>query len=289
LDAIDARVNAMNTAINLSDLYRGQINLWVEDPLTKSYLAEIWEGDPAILFLIGGGVDGVRSVIEDARNNNFHNVFGLIDRDFRESNYSAWLDPKKNPRTFVLPVHELENFLLDPDALAGCDVNNLARSADEIVELLQTRARELCWWMACRDVIFQYAGEFRNNFTGHPAATIKNEQEAHAHICESEWFTSFAEKANRVDKTEVSNRLNNAYAEAILRIQSGRWRNEFAGKELFRDIRSRIYDSREKVASPTVLDSDVALSIAQWQLANEKVPDELKILREALKMRCGIQ
>lgn len=41
----------MSIDSNVPALYRGKINLWVEDTLTKEYLKEIWEADPDISFL----------------------------------------------------------------------------------------------------------------------------------------------------------------------------------------------------------------------------------------------
>ena len=89
-------------------LYRGSINLWVEDALTREYLSTLWN-DPSVFFLVGGGNEGVRAIVKDAEEAGFANVFGLTDRDFRPTNTSAWIDPLKTFRTFVLPVHEIEN------------------------------------------------------------------------------------------------------------------------------------------------------------------------------------
>lgn len=66
-------------------LYRGSINLWVEDRLTREYLSRLWR-DPGIAFFVGGGNDGVRAFTKDAENDEFPNVFGVTDRDFRPSN-----------------------------------------------------------------------------------------------------------------------------------------------------------------------------------------------------------
>jgi hypothetical protein len=105
--------------VALSTLYRGTINLWVEDELTREYLSEIWN-DPSVAFLIGGGNEGVRAIVEDAEKAGYRSVFALVDRDYRPSNQAGWLDPSKTFRTFILPVHEVENYLLDAAALASC-------------------------------------------------------------------------------------------------------------------------------------------------------------------------
>src|SRR5690348_16926309 len=109
-------------------LYRGIINLWVEDELSREYLSKIWNTPPDVFFLIGGGNEGVNAVVKDAESAGFPNVFGLIDCDFRPTNRIHWNAPAKTFRTFVLPVHEIENYLLDPQALAASRLNTLGRT-----------------------------------------------------------------------------------------------------------------------------------------------------------------
>ena len=136
--------------VERATLYRGLINLWVEDETTRAYLRELW-GDPAVAFFIGGGYEGVKAVVKDAERAGFLNVFGLIDRDFRLANKAGWSDPKKS-RTFVLPKHEIENYLLDADILANSRYNNLGRTSGQILGYMEEHARRMCWWAACRDV-----------------------------------------------------------------------------------------------------------------------------------------
>ena len=66
-------------------LYRGVINLWVEDALTREYLSTLWN-DSSVLFLVGGGNEGVRAIVKDAEEAGLTSVFGLTDRDFRPTN-----------------------------------------------------------------------------------------------------------------------------------------------------------------------------------------------------------
>ena len=75
-----------------ASLYRGPINLWVEDEVTRTYLSEIWN-NPAVAFLIGGGNEGVRAIVNDAEAFGFANVFALIDRDFRANQQTVLASP----------------------------------------------------------------------------------------------------------------------------------------------------------------------------------------------------
>jgi hypothetical protein len=97
-------------------LYHGTINLRVEDKLTHEYLSALWNSPTDVRFLIGGGNEGVKAIIKDAESAGFSNFFGLIDRDFRPSNYDYWNSPGKTFRTFVPRAHEIENYLLESAA-----------------------------------------------------------------------------------------------------------------------------------------------------------------------------
>ena len=52
-------------------LYRGTINLWVEDELSREYLSALWKSPPDIFFLIAGGNEGVGAVVKDAETAAF--------------------------------------------------------------------------------------------------------------------------------------------------------------------------------------------------------------------------
>jgi hypothetical protein len=119
-------------------LYSGHaIKLWVEDMMTRAYLQDCWN-DPQIGFLIAGSNEGVVSVVNHAREDGITHVFGLIDRDFGISNRNRW-HAADGPCVFRPDVHEIENELLAPTHLAGCDLNNQARSAPDVTARLQTR------------------------------------------------------------------------------------------------------------------------------------------------------
>jgi hypothetical protein len=174
-------------------LYRGTINLWVEDELSREYLLALWNSPPDIFFLIAGGNEGVGAVVKDAEAAGFPNVFGLIDRDFRPTNRSQWNSPGKTFRRFILPVHEMENYLLVPEALAASRLNTLNRTAAEIEGYLAQAAGRLTWWAACRDVVAELKRRFRDPFVPDPpCGTIQDQAGAVDHICTSPWFLKLA-------------------------------------------------------------------------------------------------
>ncbi|HWE37167.1 MAG TPA: hypothetical protein VG406_11425 [Isosphaeraceae bacterium] len=268
-----------------AELYRGTINLWVEDDLTREYLSGLW-GDASVAFFIAGGNEGVRSVVNDAEAAGFRNVFGLVDRDFGLPRKAEWMSETKTFRTFVLPAHEIENYLLDAEALQASRSNNLGRTRDQIEGYMAERANGLVWWAACRDVVAEVKHRFRDDLIRDPPCDI-DEPRALAHIIESPWFKKLGDEIGKTSAADVHSLLSEAHANARGRITDGDWRWEFAGKEIFRDVESRICNrTRHKPGSSTKEALiDLAKDVAQWQSSNQRVHQDLVDLLNALKIR----
>lgn len=177
-----------------ASLYTGTINLWVEDEITRSYLRQLWS-DSNIKFLIGGGYEGVIAVVHEAEKAGYHNVFAVIDRDLSQSNSRNWLKSNKKFKRFVLPVHEVENYLLDKTALAASVFNNRGLSAEEIDRRMLLCAKQQIWWMACCAVVAVLRDRFRANFLNDPSQPkINREEAAVQHILKHDWFRTLAHK-----------------------------------------------------------------------------------------------
>jgi hypothetical protein len=270
-----------------ASLYRAPINLWVEDEVTRTYLSEIWN-NPAVAFLIGGGNEGVRAIVNDAEAFGFANVFALIDRDFQQSNKQFWLLPGKTFRTFILRVHEIENHLLDSRALSSVRLNNLGETSDEIEAMMARCANRLCWWAACRDAVAELRNRFRREFVSDPSCDVSTEAQASDHIVRSPWFRKLASETSRTTEPDVRQLLSDAHAKATQSLSDGRWKNEFAGKEILHDVGSRICNrTSEPGYNPTKaeFDADLAKVIGAWQRQNNAVPPDLLDLLQALQRR----
>jgi hypothetical protein len=270
-------------------LYSGQINLWVEDELTRAYLSAVWN-DSAVKFLIGGRRGGVEAILKDAEENDYANVFGVVDRDHGRSNYSDWFVPGRAFRRFVLPRHEIENYLIETPALEGCRFNTHRRTVDEIDSFLDAEASRRCWWAACRDVVSQIHDRFFDQFVTHPTVpAVETEHAARGHITQSNWFLALPRKSRGMTEARVHRLLTRAHNRAVKMRRDGSWRTEFSGKEFLRDIGSRIFNHaaapRNYRPSTAGFDIDLAKAIATWQVANNAVPDELSDLLTALKAR----
>ena len=138
---------------DLSAAYsRTPIVVWVEDDLTKQYLTEVWN-DNGVSLLIAGSNEAVHAVVGDA---DLEHVFGIVDRDFGRTNYENWMNPDSSFKVFRLPVSEIENYLLDAQCIAGCNVNFNHRSESEIEERIAGHAQTMVCWLACRDVLADY-------------------------------------------------------------------------------------------------------------------------------------
>ena len=253
----------MARSVERASLYRAPINLWVEDQLTRAYLDAVWNSS-YIGFLIGGGNEGVQAIVNDAEKAGYPNVFAVIDRDFRQSNRSSWLDPGKTSRRFILEVHEIENYLLDAAALAACRFNNLGKTAAEIEIIMTTAADRLAWWAACRDVVAELRRRFREGFLNDPSCAVSREDKGRDHICQSEWFQKLAQEAgadHRGRNPPTPLRCSSRSQSVPLRRC---WKTEFAGKEILRDVGSRICDHTEipgHSTTRTSFDEDLAKEV----------------------------
>jgi hypothetical protein len=222
--------------LDLSIPATATIALIVEDPITRDYLREAWGSPIEIAFVLGGGNDGVRSIVRSFEEEGFPNVFGVTDRDFRPSNHPEWRNPAKTFRTFVLPVHEVENYLLDAPALQASAYHNRGLDVGPIERRMSTKASGLCWWAACRESIAVLKLRFREPFIPDPTQAITDELSARAHICGSEWFNKLAGGAAQSTVADVHALLSANHTAATERLADGSWRKEFAGKEILRDV-----------------------------------------------------
>lgn len=283
----------MITSTHLAPLLMSRpIVLWVEDRLTKEYLTEVWqEDDTLIQILVAGGNDSVTGVVHDLRGQGYLHVYGLADRDFKNSNKDRWLQSTSEVVVFRPTVLEIENFLLDWDAMAGCEENCLrkSRTADEIRLLAEKFARDSVWWMACRSVLSKIRCCLVDNYPHHPIREkVRSSGEAMAYIKTNRgWFESFPEHSGRIANIkEIEQSLHVAHDNLTRSIEDNSWLHEFSGKEIYRHVRGYLFN--KKYAGVEVMDIDLAKSVAKWQSAHGRFPEELLELSTALKMRVGI-
>lgn len=275
----------MSEPANLAALYNAaEIILWVEDPVTERYLAELWGHDQRVAFFIGGGHETLKAVVEDARRSGRRGVFGLRDRDFGPSNRARWGSAEVLD-FFVLETFEVECFLLDPAALAACRLNTARRSEQEIRERLNTRAGELLWWMACRRVLAQLREARQEKFPAHPKRGVITSREAAERVLlENEWVTQTAPGLReKVTSDRLREALTAAHAAYALHHAEGRWVGVFSGKELMGELLGWIWTLGRPAGNAA--DEDLAKAVAQAQRSAGRVPAALAELHAAIVAR----
>ena len=267
---------------DLSAAYsRTPIVVWVEDDVTKQYLTEVWN-DNGVSFLIAGSNEAVHAVVGDA---DLNHVFGIVDRDFGRTNYDKWLNPDSSFKVFRLPVSEIENYLLDAQCIAGCNVNFNHRSESEVEERIAVHAQTMVCWLACRDVLADYHDDIVKDFPFHPRQNIDSSAAAESYIREQSWFQDIADRVANLSE-QLPSKLQTAEAERRAQLASGDWRVKYSGKELFREVRGYVFQPSS--GSSTERDIAFARSVAKVQVLNSTVPDSLQTLLTALKTRVGI-
>lgn len=276
-----------------SVLSQRPILLIVEDRITKEYLYTTWGADQQYFnILTSGSHVVVKGSVEDLRKHGSSNVFGLIDRDFENDNVARWSSVNNPPYIFRPSRHELENFLLDWNALAGCDLNQRRKqpsTASEIQSWAENEANKQPWWLACRKCLSEFQTLHGDGFPSAPTMPkMVDFQSAYDHIADSSWFSGLQSKTNEIlNAQNLTTRLISSEAEYRGDVTSGNWIRTFSGKEIFNHIRSRIHSiPNSPTAEPNV---DLAKSVGKWQLAQSAIPPEVDQLRRVLKARVGIQ
>lgn len=279
----------MTVAVQNPPAVGARIVVWVEDKLTYLYLQEAW-ADADIALSIAGGNESIRAVVHNERQAGRLNHFGVRDRDFAPTNYPNWSNPSSGTEVFTLPVHEVENYLLDENALAGNRLNTGRRTAAEVLTRMQAHAGTLAWWMACRRVLSEIRDSVFDTFPKHPGGprdgTAMSRQLAEDYILNHPWYLGIGGTVAAWTPAEIRHRLTLAHAAMHGDIASGRWRETFSGKEIFKHVRGWVYGGRG--GSSADHDSDLAMAVAQWQVANQAVPPTVAELRSALRRRVGL-
>lgn len=273
----------MTLQSDLSAMYaRSRLVLWVEDEETRTYLNTAWQ-DGDIGILIAGGNENIHAVAESAYRDRHTWVLGLRDRDFSCSNRARWNDP--NVRVIVLDAFELENLLLDPAAMAGCDVNTSGKDRAAIQADLQALATPLAWWMSCRRTIVDLRDATTSSFTAHPKRSrVASQQEAESAIFSSSWWTATLPAiGTTITQPWVTQKLQTYHAAYTNDLASGAWQQSFSGKEILGEMRSRIWTRNQQPDPGGRL--RLVRSVAEQQRTTNTLPQEIIDLHAALRAR----
>jgi hypothetical protein len=215
-----------------------------------------------------------------------------VDRDFGDTNISQWGNPASTASVMVLPVHELENYLLEEDALAGCALNNQGRTVAEVAAYTR-RSADLCeWQVAAAQAVASWRDTFQSDFPAHPSRdTVYDQRSALSFLQSLPWYGAVVSRAATITATgQPAAALALAHGNVSAWLASAEWKNRFPGKEIFRDVRGYIYDPAALGAPSTGTqpDIDVAVAVAIWQRSNGRVPPELQTLLGVVHAKAGV-
>ncbi|WP_437629800.1 hypothetical protein [Sorangium sp. So ce854] len=277
----------MKPSSDVTGLYRNfPAYLWVEDEETRTYLQAVWEGESHIKVLVAGGHGYLHAVVNAARNDYNTHVFGFRDRDFGVSNRARW-----NDHTVVVltaDVVEIENLLLDPDAIAACQVNTARHDARKIEQELTMLATPLTWWMSCRRTITEIRDAVVGDFLEHPGRDrVRTQGDAEAAITGSPWWARVLPtlQPDWGNAATITRKLQDHEASYRAMLSTGAWRREFSGKEILRELTTRIW-TRKRPKDPECRLTFVQ-EIARAQRELNRVPQEIRELRTSIRRRIG--
>jgi hypothetical protein len=271
------------------DLYRTKkVYLWVEDVETRAYLKALWPTEN-IGILVAPGSDSVRAAVHDARRQGLMQVFGLSDRDFGTSNQHRWAAADFDGH-FILPVFEIENFMLDEEALikANATFSSRPRQTQFLAERLAQKAAEQVWWMAIRHTLADLRRAI-SGFPSHPGISalkaVHSVDTATAWISEQVRVHSLPVQLLEAVGLAERNALSTSVVAHVTRLHQelakGAWRREWSGKELFDAALGLLTDYK------TEYRLDVVKRIATFQRDNGRIPEAMLLVHSRLQAAAG--
>lgn len=277
----------MKPTSDVTGLYRSfPAYLWVEDEETRTYLETAWNGESRIKIYVAGGHTHLQAVVSAARNDWATHVFGLRDRDFGTSNRARWRDDTVT--ILAGEALELENLLLDADAIASCQVNTAVLSTTQIEQELLQIAMPLTWWMACRRTITEIREAVTEGFLAHPTRReVASQQDAENAIMGTDWWANVLPSLHPTwgSRTAISASLVSHEAAFHAMLATGQWKKEFSGKEILQELGPKVW--RHKRPPDPAGRLEFVRAIAEAQRDHRRIPSEVTDLRTAILSRIG--
>lgn len=224
----------------IQGLYQSaRVFLWVEDMLTYGVLTELWAGS-GIQVEIAGNRAAVEALVNDVPPEDRGRVFGLVDVD------TINLPPTWSAQTeqcLKTPGHEFENLLLqDFETWARCTLQEPPRpkAVANQKTLIETTALQfaetMVWWMAFKRVSREIRVDLTQAFPSDPSVSaLMDAASAAKRITDAPFFKNVV----KLSKRDVPQRIATAGNALQADLSSGRWRESFSGKEVFRHLRGR--------------------------------------------------
>jgi hypothetical protein len=126
------------------------------------------------------------------------------------------------------------------------------------------------------------------DFLSHPArGSITSQHDAETAILESKWWVDVLPSLHRTWGTAaiVSSRLVAHETAFRATLASGEWKKEWSGKEILREVASRVW-TRKRPPDPAGR-IEFVRAVARAQRQQNRIPAEVSDLRAALLFRIG--
>lgn len=196
-----------------------------------------------------------------------------------------WAEPQI--RLFTGDAFEIENLLLDAEAMAACDANSSEKDAATLETELNALAQPLAWWMSCRKTIVHFRQTASSDFISHPKrGQMTSKPPALSAIVDSSWWTTVLPALGRTVTVAEATAGSMTIMHNTRRIsRTGRGERPFPAKKILGDIRSRLWTRNQQSGPLGKL--RLVKSIAEAQRTLNRLPDEVQELRTVLRTRVG--
>ncbi len=266
---------------DLGALYAGrEVHLWVEDALTRDYLQALWDDSRVRLWVGAGG--GLREVVEAARAELPQlRIFWLTDGDWTPSPLPLALAQAQ--RSYKLPRHEIENYLLDPEALrpargGRCPYLRRELDADTIRQRFEQAARQLIPYVACLRTLHQLKQSItianwpQDPAPAHCVTRVASEAWLLARPPELRAASRAIKRAadTMLSETQWRELFHQHHDTATQEVSNHAWLRTFPGKELLRHAWDELFIGRGGH-----VEADIARHVGRAQREQGRAPAEL--------------
>lgn len=264
--------------------------LYVEDEMTYEYVDSLIGPFRKLIGMkIVGGARSVLGCVEDDFRNGIRHTYGVIDRDYARDSSCGW--NFAHGRCYCLPCHEIENYLLDWNALEtfkDTDVGNV-KTADQWRGVAFAVASKYLYSVAYNQVLFNVrkrlleAYPCQKKMRTSPAGgggfkfdsdAIESKDAVVEAIQQTDWFQDLSRRLGEIASTDwMRNRVSEVVKQYQDEMNSSAdiWVRTFPGKEMFRAIVSSMFADRTRQV-------ELARHVGKWQRKAGAVPDDFKKL-----------
>lgn len=197
-------------------------------------------------------------------------------RDFR------WNTEHIRNNVITLKKHEIENYLLDPEAIYRSDFNHNSKlSQAEIEGRIESFILANKFWFACCYLLADLDLLLRQGFPAIPnTSLIVDGDSIVRYLTDNGFIENLALKLQNLEHNQIETYVQDKLEEVEKVYQAGNQYDLFPGKEALNNIRSFLHGSSLLASQATII--DLAKDIADKQIESNRVPKELQQIRDII-------